>query len=60
MDYIPCEQLHLLLNRMRIVRIINSKEEWFEVLEDPPPELIAVYQALKIGWHKRFSHHTGL
>jgi transposase len=58
--HIPCEQLHLLLNRMRIVRIMNSKQECFNVLEDPPPELIAVYQALQIGWHKRFSQHTDL
>jgi transposase len=58
--HIPCEQLHLLLDRMRTVRIKNNKEEWFEFLEDPPPELIPVYQALKISWHKRFSYHTHL
>lgn len=51
---IPCEQLHLLLDRMRAVHIINSQDEKFEFLEDPPIELIPVYQALKIKWPQKF------
>jgi hypothetical protein len=29
-------------------------------LEDPPKELAAIYQALKLNWHKKFSHEINL
>ena len=55
---IPCEQLHLMLDRMRKVHLVDSNGEKFEFLEDPPIELIPVYQTLKIKWHRRFQHKT--
>ncbi|PWY57696.1 hypothetical protein DGG96_00965 [Legionella qingyii] len=57
---IPQEQLYLLLNRVRKVRIIDANDHFFEFLEAPPLELIPVYQALKIKWHKKFQHRSNL
>lgn len=54
--HIPPEQLYLLLNRMRKVCIIDANNHSFEFLEDPPPELLAVYQALKIQWPEKFQY----
>ena len=58
--YIPHEQLHLMLDKMRKVQIVDSKNELFEFLEDPPVELIPVYQALKIKWPRRFGNKPNL
>lgn len=58
--YIPCEQLHLLLDRMRKVKIIDSNNEFFEIIEDPPCELIPVYKALKISWPNKFAYRANL
>jgi len=38
-----------------MVEITNSKNERYEFLEDPPPELPIVYRALNINWRKKFS-----
>jgi transposase len=57
---IPYEQLHLMLNRMRKVNLINSNDEQFEFLEDPPTELISVYQALKIKWPQKFKQKIAM
>jgi transposase len=54
--HLPSEQLSLLLHRMRKVRLTNKDNQIFEILEDPPTELIPVYQALKIKWHRKFQY----
>nr|WP_165481085.1 transposase [Legionella impletisoli] len=54
--YLPADQLSLLLHRMRKVRVINKDNQYFEILEDPPNELIPVYQSLNIKWHKKFQY----
>ena len=54
--HLPPDQLSLLLHRMRKVRITNKDNQHFEILEDPPNELIPVYHALKIKWHKKFQY----
>ena len=58
--YIPCEQLHLMLDKMRKVQIVDQQNELFEFLEDPPAELPAIYQALKIKWSKKFGNRPNL
>jgi transposase len=57
---IPHEQLHLMLDKMRKVQIIDSQNELFEFLEDPPAELPAIYQALKIKWSKKVGNRPNL
>lgn len=59
-QHIPHEQLHLLLDSMRKVSIINSDNNLIELLEDPPPELVPIYQALQIKWPRRFSYQVKL
>lgn len=54
--HVPCEQLHLMLDKMRKTHVVDSNNELFELLEDPPIELIPIYQALKIKWPKKFSN----
>lgn len=51
---ITYEQLHLLLDRMRVIRLVDYKNDLYEFIEDPPPQLPAIYQALKIKWPKKF------
>jgi transposase len=51
--YIPYEQLHLMLDRMRKVKIIDSNNTPFELSENPPHELAPIYKALKISWPKK-------
>lgn len=58
--YIPHEQLHLLLDKMRIMRIIDHRNDLFELAEDPPPQLLPIYQALKIKWPKKFGYRPNL
>ena len=55
-QHIPYEQFHQMLDRMRKVQIIDTKNELFEMLEDPPTEMVSAYRALKIKWPKRFSN----
>jgi len=57
---VPCDNLHLLLDQMRKTVITDHKSTVFEILEDPPPQLVHVYQALKISWPKKFSHRASL
>lgn len=52
--YIPCEQLHLMLRKVRKVVLLNSREELFEILEDPPDNIAPIYHALDLKWHKKF------
>lgn len=50
------EQLHFLLEQMRITKIHHSDNNIYKLLEDPPPDLAPIYQALNIEWRKKFSH----
>lgn len=54
------DQLHLLLDQMRITKVHHADNNTYVLLEDPPPDLAPVYQALNIQWHKKFSHETTL
>jgi transposase len=56
----PLEQLHFLLNQMRITKIHHADHKMYVLLEDTPPELVSIYKALKITWHKKFSQETVL
>lgn len=58
--YIPYEQLHLLLDHMRVTRIIDHRDDLFEIAEDPPPQLLPIYNALKIKWPKKFGYKPTL
>lgn len=56
----PIDQLHLLLEQMNLTKICHSDNNTYTILEDPPPELVPIYHALNIKWHKKFSHQTDL
>jgi transposase len=58
--YIPFEQLHLLLDKMRKVEIIDSNNELFEIAENLPCELIPVYKALNANWPNKFAYRANL
>ncbi|MBS0351475.1 MAG: hypothetical protein JSR33_09890, partial [Proteobacteria bacterium] len=47
-----------LLNQMRVTKVHHADDSIYVLLEDPPPELVAVYQALNIPWHKKFSQES--
>ena len=51
----PVDQLHILLNQMRVVNMHHADKKMYVILEDTPPELPLIYKALHIAWHKRFS-----
>ncbi len=51
---LPLEQLHLMLDKMRKVKIQDSQNQVFELLENPPPDLLTIYQKLNISWHRKF------
>ncbi len=57
---IPPEQLHLLLDKMREVRLIDHQNDLFTFIEDPPQNLQSIYHALKIKWPKIFSCRSNL
>jgi transposase len=56
----PIDELHLLLNQMRVVKVHHTDNKMYEVLEDTPPELSLIYKALHITWRKKFSHEAVL
>src|SRR3990167_2822937 len=58
--YYPIDQLHFLLNQMRIVKMHHADNKMYAVVEDAPPELPLIYKTLKITWHKKFSQKTVL
>ncbi len=58
--FISYEQLHELLDRMRVVKIINSEKQQFELLEGSAPELFSIYQVLGIPWRRKFEHSRHL
>ena len=58
--HFPIDQLHFLLNQMRVTKVHHADNNIYVLLEDPPPELASVYQALNIQWHKKFSQEAVL
>lgn len=50
----------LLLEQMRVTKVHHADNNIYTLLEDPPPELTPIYQALHIKWHKKFSHQANL
>jgi transposase len=57
----PIDQLHFLLNQMRVTKVHHADQKTYVLLEDPPQELVPIYKALNIMWHKKFSQeHTVL
>lgn len=54
------DQLHLLLDQMRVTKVHHADNNTYVLLEDPPPDLAPVYEALSIKWHKKFSQETVL
>lgn len=54
------DQLHLLLDQMRVTKVHHTDNNVYTLLEDPPPELAPIYQALNIKWHKKFNHKPDL
>ena len=53
--YLPYEQLHLMLDKMRKIEIIDSNNMLFELSENLPTELHQIYKALKIAWPKKIT-----
>jgi transposase len=51
----PVDQLHFLLNQMRVINMHHADNKMYAILEDTPPELPLIYQALHITWRKKFS-----
>ena len=51
----PIDELHLLLNQMRVTKVHHADNNMYVLLEDTPPELLLIYKALKIKWPKKFS-----
>ena len=51
-----CEQLNFFINQMRVMKIHHSDNTTYELLEDPPSELIEIYKILNISWRKKFSY----
>jgi transposase len=50
------DQLHLLLNQIRITKIQHADDKIYDLLETVPQDAKIIYDALKIKWHKKFSH----
>ena len=49
------DQLHLLLDQMRVTNIHHVDNHIYTITEDPPPDLLVIYKALKIKWRQKFS-----
>lgn len=54
--HMPCDQFHLMLNKIRKIRVTDFNNETFEMLENTPSELISIYKALNINLPQRFQH----
>lgn len=54
--HMPCDQLHLMLNKIRKIKVTDFNNESFELLENAPLELVPVYNALNINIPLRFQH----
>lgn len=51
----PVDQLHFLLNQMRVTKVHHADNNTYVLLEEAPSELVSIYKALKIRWRKKFS-----
>lgn len=51
----PIDQLHFLLNQMRVMNVHHTDGNLYVLREDVPAELIAIYKALKIRLRSQFS-----
>jgi transposase len=49
------DQLHLLLDQMRVTKVHHADNNTYALLENPPPDLIPIYQALNLKGHKKFA-----
>lgn len=58
--HFPVDQLHFLLNQMRVTKVHHADNNIYVLFEDPPPELVSIYKALSISWHKKFSQEVNL
>lgn len=56
----PFDQLHDLLSRTRIARIINSQGDTFDLLENAPIDVPKIYHILDIPWYKKFTYKPQL
>jgi transposase len=54
-EYIPIEQLHQLLDMVKIVNI-TSKGENYQIRTDMPQSLVMIYRALGVSRSKIFVH----
>lgn len=54
-NHIPTEELHLLLDKIRVTQLVDYKDNLFEILENPPEELPFIYQALNTKPPQKFS-----
>lgn len=51
----PVEQLHFLLNQMRVTKVHHADKNIYVLREDISPELTSIYKALNITLPKKFS-----
>lgn len=51
----PIDQLHMLLDRMRMAELRHKDNQLYTLLEDPPPEMATIYGALGLRAHEKFS-----
>ena len=58
--HFPIDQLHFLLNQMRVTKVHHTDNNIYILFEDPPPELVSIYKALNISWYKKFSQEVNL
>ena len=54
----PIDQLHFLLNQMRVTKVHHADNNMYVLLENAPSELAPIYKALKIKWRKKFSQEN--
>ena len=51
----PIDQLHMLLDRVRVAELQHTDNQMYTLLEDPPPEIAEIYRALGLKLHEKFS-----
>lgn len=54
------DQLHQLLDQMRITQVRHTDNNVYELLEDVPPDLLSIYKILQIQYRKKFRHKANL
>ena len=56
--YYTIDQLHALLDQMRITKVKHVDKCTYVLLEDPPPGLAQIYQILGIKWRHKFTQEA--